>query len=974
MRTHFNPFSLLSRTPSRRGSALLIVLGFLSFMIISAVSFSIYMRVERQASSNYRHSVTARHLLNSALVRAIDEVDAELRLQRSGNTIRKFPESNIPTDEWPGRVKASALADEAFNERDARVLSMEALSYLPPFLVNDVRRFAVYDNSADGSAKRYMGAKWRILKRLPDEEGIGRYAYVCVNLSDMFDINQCNAAVRDSSTNRVSIGHMFATDTERTDFENEKTQDIRYFSLQDFYAARHNRDTSEESSPYHAYLEDGLFTHFTQSFNWDQLFCTDSISKPEPTNGVACNIVLNQPLTASQLAQPRVETSFNFKTPFDQAAQNAFRGMTGWTQYRAIMPILLADYIDHDSIPKMLNVPSVEMVPMIDEINILPSDAAPNILMGSETVGTPPATTTVTSYYLQLMGQRLAVSDPATWSGSVSMPIYVEVVWPFKYCGARTLRPTFRVEVEAYLVVTHNNSMLTTRSFALSPSGANVIPLTQNPSVPTTFSFWNDTIKTEADCYKTIPVLLTLDNGRALRKIVDSDNNRANGFNTEFTVSLVVFASVKTGSDIVDRAPQMIPFPGAGGVSADQEFMISPKLFFQTSVKAVDPTAMNMQPMTYQWSGLEVADPRFNYNVADWTKNDSTTPASDGLNPTTRALLGTEGRDADIFMSVADTGALQSPGELGYIIRPFAYALDPSLAWNFSGTPMDNDAMFRTIRLYDHGANSGNNFRHDPVYENFYVMEADGTLKGARVNPLSDIPEELEAAIWGTPLDYWFASTNSVLTPAQRRLQTFNQSALHFANNESQWNDFRDRWAESIDRFTPEVNKDWRKTVSDYYADWSYMQWYSDNITRRNIFGQNNLVPNPMHEIDRKMLFSFSLDSFSDRQQLFLYILRAEATSPSFGSGPESGLRSLAGGRAVALVWRDPYPRGYNKGNDQYLGPAGTLVGKSTANNEWYPRNSETSPWDQYNYNSGSDRRYNGYHDTRILFFKQLDQ
>jgi hypothetical protein len=37
--------------------------------------------------------------------------------------------------------------------------------------------------------------------------------------------------------------------------------------------------------------------------------------------------------------------------------------------------------------------------------------------------------------------------------------------------------------------------------------------------------------------------------------------------------------------------------------------------------------------------------------------------------------------------------------------------------------------------------------------------------------------------------------------------------------------------------------------------------------------------------------------------------LRAEATSPSLGKN----VKSLAGGHAVALVWRDPYPAGIRK-------------------------------------------------------------
>ena len=43
-----------SDSSSRRGSALLIVLGMLSFMIVSAVAFSVYMRMSRAPSSFLR--------------------------------------------------------------------------------------------------------------------------------------------------------------------------------------------------------------------------------------------------------------------------------------------------------------------------------------------------------------------------------------------------------------------------------------------------------------------------------------------------------------------------------------------------------------------------------------------------------------------------------------------------------------------------------------------------------------------------------------------------------------------------------------------------------------------------------------------------------------------------------------------------------------------------------------------------------
>ena len=49
-----------SNIPSRRGSALLIVLGLLAFLMISAVAFSIAMRTERSAAAAYRRNLIDR--------------------------------------------------------------------------------------------------------------------------------------------------------------------------------------------------------------------------------------------------------------------------------------------------------------------------------------------------------------------------------------------------------------------------------------------------------------------------------------------------------------------------------------------------------------------------------------------------------------------------------------------------------------------------------------------------------------------------------------------------------------------------------------------------------------------------------------------------------------------------------------------------------------------------------------------------
>ena len=973
---------------SQRGSALLIVLGFLSFMIISGVSFAIYMRIERQASSNYRHSVTARHLLNASLYRAIDEVDSELRLQRKNPEnpsvleIRKFPESS--GDEWQGRVKVSALADEELNEKNAHVLSLEALSYLPPFLVNDVRRYAVFNEDED-SADPYKGAKWRTLKRTFDEETIGRYAYVCVNLSDMLDVNQCKAQVRDSSTNRVSVGHLFATDAQRIEFDTVVAKFGRFFSLQDYYASwwAHKDKKDKASSPFHAYLKDGNMTVFNNAAALEKVFCTDSIVKPEPTNGIACNIVLSQPFEDVLLNNPKPDiTSLAFKTergnkPFWRALQETVDGVTWNLTREQMMTALIKDYIDPDPVPTQLSMPCVEMVPMISQI-VINRDIMKAQVFDKIIPSAGPGLPETRQYGVRLINQN-------TMSAG-RFPLYVEVVWPFKYFELRSL-PSFKVRgVWCFKIVksslnTHSPELLTgSYQFELDSADADLL----SSSFSQTAIFAN-----QDKCYRNVQllfdaptpaqneVLLLKEDGSA----VSSSFAPGDSIRVACTMWLQVVTTYNGVERVVDQVPCMADDPTLTRVPALALWKAStPKLYFQTDGVPVNTLASRVgQFIEYQANNsLECPDPRFNYNAINWIGSTAASGTTDEqMNQSTRDMLadGT-GRDRDLFMSVSDTGVLQSPGELGYIIRPYNWDVSYGVTVDFavqnkvsamSASNRDKDAMFRTFRLYDHSSS----LKKDDIYENFFCAEADGILKGARVNPLSDLPEVLEAAIWNTPIDYWFASTNT--TAALKKDQTFNQSVMHFNNDITKWEAFRDAWADALDAVTPKVNKAWSLSISDYYGDWTYFRWYSDDAARRSIFS-GFMLDNPLHEIDRKMLYSFSLESFSDRQQLFLFFLRAEATSPSFGSGPNSGMRSLAGGRAVALVWRDPYPRGYSKSNDKYINPAGVMVNKATGNNAWYPRNGLISPWDQYDYNSGNQTRYNGYHDTRILFFKQLDQ
>jgi hypothetical protein len=554
---------------------------------------------------------------------------------------------------------------------------------------------------------------------------------------------------------------------------------------------------------------------------------------------------------------------------------------------------------------------------------------------------------------------------------TLAFPIEVEVVWPFKNAQHRKLSPSYSLEVEAFLVVDKNGIERSTTGFQIKSEWIRLESTVDDSMFP----FWNQTINTEGACFKKLGVTLEADKGDVTFEVF-RDAAPQNGFvNGKFRVSLCMFARIKEGTVWVDSVPHQPPL----NPLPEDEKGENPKLYFQTAEIPLAPGTVVPTPYTWDWTNLEVADPRFNHNASNWVKNDTETfGTAPGVNKSTKDILDLrDGRDRDLFMFVANTGKLQSPGELGFIIRPhgFKNSDDPSRKFNDASAaePREKEDMFRTIRLYDHGGNGVNQLR-DEVYKYFYAERPDGTLPGSRVNPLSDIDEVLEAAIWDTPLDYWIASDLNGLSPDDRSKLTVTRHANYFnvtSPDDANWVNFRDKWAEAMVKVLDpnenpnNPNKVWSRTVADYYGDQTYFKWYSEDP--KKIFEID--VPNELHEIDRKMLYSFSLDSFSDRQQLFLYFLRAEVTMPAFGG--ESAMQSLAGGRAVALVWRDPYPRGFvkddndNNDNDQMA-----------KDGDWYrdSRNNNESPWMQYPGHGNTEKRYEGHHDTRVLFFKQLGQ
>lgn len=224
------------RSPTlRRGSALLIVLGLLSFLMISAVAFSISMRTEYAAASSYRRSVSTRELLVTAFTDARSTVDYALRNQaEDAGFNRNNPESRTVealapfrygNDDRYGRLIASYNNDATGDTSIAYLLDDTVMRHIPPYVAAPVYdALELQDPSYKGNASDHApvksdngyridwSASWKpITARIPEDDNnrvdnlpslqeavIGRMAWAVVNLSDSLDIN----AVGSVSTRR----------------------------------------------------------------------------------------------------------------------------------------------------------------------------------------------------------------------------------------------------------------------------------------------------------------------------------------------------------------------------------------------------------------------------------------------------------------------------------------------------------------------------------------------------------------------------------------------------------------------------------------------------------------------------------------------------------------------------------------------------------------------------------------------------
>lgn len=383
----------MKRISSRSGSALLIVLGMLSFMIISAVGFAAYMRYSRQPSSFLRRSSSTRQLAKAALAEAIDQIDRAI-----GNNphpgVGNAHTSGAAWNGWQGRVFTGTNATLNVSGGDAGYASplcLEALAYIPPPLVNEARYYSRFTPTA----------AWQQLSF-----DAGRFCWLALDVSDYFDINRLMAnKPRSSSPNRrISLAYLFenmkhdgmdgslspeAWDKFMEKFRgkpDDRTQSFTFkgqeplISIADFNLALDAYGSNTGfTSPFCDYVEAtggrsgfyGTESERDEDIFRRMTFVTDSHAPASTTRQQTpsgetvydLNDEDYQPFSLDRLDATPGQTAL---AAFVPSVSSTMQRATDWaSRLGGLGCAALFDYLDTDHYPVSLAIPTTERVPMI---------------------------------------------------------------------------------------------------------------------------------------------------------------------------------------------------------------------------------------------------------------------------------------------------------------------------------------------------------------------------------------------------------------------------------------------------------------------------------------------------------------------------------------------------------------------------------------------------------------------------------
>ena len=177
----------------RRGSALVIVLGVLSVLMLMAVAFSTFVRTERGGSTNLKNAFVARSSLDTALGRAMEAIDLAFGEPDNDDPVAPWPYPWLSSAENGDHYQCAALGSG--ETAGAHVLTAEIAEYLTPAQLALAKSAKcnwspIYSSiSASQANPGRSGGTWGNYGRPAEDSLIGRYAFVALDTTGLLDMN-----------------------------------------------------------------------------------------------------------------------------------------------------------------------------------------------------------------------------------------------------------------------------------------------------------------------------------------------------------------------------------------------------------------------------------------------------------------------------------------------------------------------------------------------------------------------------------------------------------------------------------------------------------------------------------------------------------------------------------------------------------------------------------------------------------------
>lgn len=971
---------------SRTGSALLIVLGMLSFMVISAIGFSVFMRQNRLPSSYVRRNTTANQLLKAGLARAMNDLDSAIgdhafpgrgedsnANKISPNLLKGINKSRYIGDVWKGRVFLGAMKTSSADinvadtnndnllvpyEDTVSTLTMEGVAYLPPCLVNDVRYFSRHTPTA----------KWQRLGY-----DAGRFAYTAVNVSDYFDVNKIEAdSARDfSPSNRVSLAYLFASD--KGDLKDKSLEDFQnlvnkatepYVSLADMSLVLHQKYSNNDDiysnltfvSPFAQYalgLGEPLNYYGDYSFGAK----TNAIAKttfvtnsyfPEPQGKDDDLLDLNE-----EKNQP-FEGNFSNKPPQLAALQKNLEKCHFGTEINNLMKGQLSvglaanlyDYLDGDSVPVSLALPSVEEVPMIAGVKIHNLNGV-KAKITRKVEGVDPTQNpmgpegpldVVAKYYLDFEGVENLSVDVDTFfpfpnaekaPSQYSLAVAAQIVWAVD--GLNHQNPSNDMSAQDLVVqglLTSNQKSTEEGMDALnryvfkegSGSIKNSIPTGANPdsafaktqvsldksakaaSVPIAIitEHWSCTIKEKIAKWTFLGSDMT--NGDEAKGPIDSAH-RATTAAGNYIPYLALRVAVRDGDKTLDLVPASVwdDENNSGGKPDDESghfaYGYRSAILVKAEGTALSYSTDSLQALTgLAQFGANANPPKLEYKFSEkslacrdprWNHNLANwdSDASDVVSKIKSEFNGADTKDSDFFLSVSNSEWLNSISELSFLPRTKAFIKDDrTLSGLVSTTGASDSANFaKSLPLMKEIAEKRG--------EAFWLCDSEMGDEKSLESLFTDATGGIRVNPYSDDPNIFLAAVAyspknwTFATPSgDDSKEEFDEENTLLDITEAK------EISEIMQRgFAKSSGGDWVEAFNK--LGWGFG-------TGNDIFSDTDLT-----SVDKKFLFGFWKGCFDVRQQLFIIFVRAEPTVSGGGA-----VTSGRGARAVAVVWRNPNP------------------------------------------------------------------